>query len=70
MVGGRREVPAGVISPVVPFWWARVRALGGGEDVAEVNKYGYTEAESNRCLSVADREVEGQIATTVKLFYL
>ena len=70
VVGGRREVPAVVISPVVPFRWARVRALGGGEDVAEVDEYGYTEAESNRCLSVADREVEGRIATAVESFYL
>ena len=70
VVGGPREVPAGVIAPVVPFRWARVRALGGGEDVAEVDEFGYREAESRRCLSVSDREVEDRIATAVESFYL
>ena len=82
----RREVPAGMFAPSIPFRWARVPVPGGcererplvtsgrwrtsaGGDDAEIDEYGYTVAESNRCLSTSDREVEWGIATAMGAFY-
>ena len=86
MGAARREVPAGMFAPSIPFRWARVPVPGGcererplvtsgrwrttaGGDAAEIDEYGYTVAESNRCLSTSDREVEWRIATAMGAFY-